>query len=101
MNVDRGSIDRILALDDKTLRELAQSIAQASGAQGKRAQKLVNDVGFLREKPRKPLAAGVLDSLRELKLDDLLIIAIGILLLLDSGSDNDMIVLLIAAMLLF
>lgn len=50
MNVDRGSIDRILALDDKTLRELAQSIAQASGAQGKRAQKLVNDVGFLREK---------------------------------------------------
>ena len=50
MNVDRGSIDRILALDDKTLWELAQSIAQASGAQGKRAQKLVNDVGFLREK---------------------------------------------------
>lgn len=53
------------------------------------------------EKPRRPLAAGLLDSLRELKLDDLLIIAIGILLLLDSGSDNDMIVLLIAAMLLF
>lgn len=50
MNVDRGSIDRILALDDKTLRELAQSIAQVSGAQGRRTQKLVNDVGFLREK---------------------------------------------------
>ncbi|MBP5155416.1 MAG: hypothetical protein J6252_02405 [Clostridia bacterium] len=50
MNVDRGSIDRILALDDKTLSELAQSIAQVSGAQGRRTQKLVNDVGFLREK---------------------------------------------------
>ncbi|MBR0231282.1 MAG: hypothetical protein IJQ53_03550 [Clostridia bacterium] len=50
MNVDRGSIDRILALDDETLRSLAQSIAQASGADGRRARKLANDVGFLREK---------------------------------------------------
>ncbi|MBO4277245.1 MAG: hypothetical protein J5925_02460 [Clostridia bacterium] len=49
MNVDRGSIDRILALDDETLRNLAQSIALASGAQGRKTQKLVNDVRSLRE----------------------------------------------------
>ena len=51
--------------------------------------------------PRKTVSGGLLDSLRGLKLDDLLIIAIGVLLLLDSDADNDMILLLIAAVLLF
>jgi len=42
-----------------------------------------------------------LDLLREMKLDDMLLIAIGVLLLLDSDADNDMIALLIAALLFF
>ena len=52
MNIDRGSIDRLLALDDASLRQLAESIARASGADGRRARRLVNDVDFLREKLR-------------------------------------------------
>lgn len=42
-----------------------------------------------------------LDFLRDLKLDDLILIAIGILLLLDSDGDNDMFVLIIAFLLFF
>ena len=52
------------------------------------------------EKPRRPLAGGILSSLRELKLDDLLLIAIGLLLLLDSDSENDPALLLLAALML-
>ena len=42
-----------------------------------------------------------LDFLRDLKLDDLILIAIGILLLLDSDGDNDMFVLILAFLLFF
>lgn len=42
-----------------------------------------------------------LDFLRDIKLDDLILIAIGLLLLLDSDGDNDMFVLLIAFLLFF
>ena len=52
------------------------------------------------EPERKARPGGLLGSLRELKLDDLLIIAIGLLLLLDSESENDRTALLIAALLL-
>ena len=57
--------------------------------------------GYAAEAPRKPLAGGIVDTLRGLKLDDLLIIAIGVLLLRDSEPGNDMIILLVAALLLF
>lgn len=55
------------------------------------------------ETPRereKPKGFG-LDFLRDLKIDDLILIGIGILLLLDSESENDIFVLLIAFILLF
>ena len=42
-----------------------------------------------------------LDFLRDLKLDDLILIAIGILLLLDSDGDNDMFVLILAFLIFF
>lgn len=42
-----------------------------------------------------------LDFLRDLKLDDLILIGIGLLLLLDSEGENDIFVLIIAFMLLF
>ena len=42
-----------------------------------------------------------LDFLRDLKIDDLILIGIGILLLLDSEEDNDIFVLIIAFLLLF
>ncbi len=42
-----------------------------------------------------------LDFLRNIEIDDLILIAIGVLLLLDSDSSNDFIIILIAAMLLF
>jgi len=41
-----------------------------------------------------------LDFLRNLRLDDLILIGIGILLLLDSDKENDMIVFLIAFLLM-
>lgn len=60
-----------------------------------------------REEPPAPAAqsekglfGGRLASLRDLKLDDLLLIAIGVLLLLDSDSDPDSAILLVLAMLL-
>ncbi len=42
-----------------------------------------------------------LDFLRDLKLDDLILIGIGLLLLLDSEGENDIFVLIIAFLLLF
>ncbi len=42
-----------------------------------------------------------LDFLRDLKLDDLILIGIGLLLLLDSDSENDIFVYLIAFLLFF
>ena len=42
-----------------------------------------------------------LDFLRDLRLDYLILIAIGLLLLLDSDGDNDMFVLIIAFLLFF
>lgn len=42
-----------------------------------------------------------LGFLRDLRLDDLILIAIGILLLLDSDGDNDLFVLIIAFLLFF
>ncbi len=41
------------------------------------------------------------DFLRNLKLDDLILIGIGLLLLLDSEEENDIFTLIIALMLLF
>lgn len=49
------------------------------------------------EKP-KGLSLGFL---RDLKIDDLLLIGIGLLLLLDSDSENDVLVFLIAFLLLY
>ena len=48
MNIDRGSIERILALDDESLKRLAESIALASGAGEKRTRKFTGDVNGLR-----------------------------------------------------
>ena len=42
-----------------------------------------------------------MDIFRGLEIDDLLLIAVGILLLLDSDEDNDVIVIFIAIMLFF
>ena len=42
-----------------------------------------------------------LNFIRDLKLDDLILIGIGILLLLDSDGENDIFVLLIALLLFF
>lgn len=42
-----------------------------------------------------------LDFLRDLRIDDLILIGIGLLLLLDSDGENDIFVLLIAFLLLF
>ena len=42
-----------------------------------------------------------LDFLRNLEIDDLILIGIGILLLLDSEEENDILVLIIALMFLF
>jgi hypothetical protein len=42
-----------------------------------------------------------LDFLRNLQLDDLILIGIGILLLLDSESENDIFVLIIALLVMF
>lgn len=42
-----------------------------------------------------------LDFLRDLRLDDLILIGIGLLLLLDSEEENDIFVLLIAFLLMF
>ncbi len=49
------------------------------------------------EAPRR----GSFDFLRDLKLDDLILIAIGILLLLDGENENDIFVFLIAFLLFF
>lgn len=49
------------------------------------------------EKPR----GSKLDFLRDLRLDDLILIGIGLLLLLDSEEENDIFVLLIAFLLMF
>jgi len=52
--------------------------------------------------PEKPKQKGSLFGfLRDLKIDDLILIGIGILLLLDSEEDNDIIVLIIALLLFF
>ncbi len=54
------------------------------------------------EEPVREKKKGLrLDFLRDLKLDDLILIAIGILLLLDSDGDNDMLVLLLAFLIFF
>ncbi len=50
------------------------------------------------EKDKKGLLN--LDFLRNLKLDDLILIGIGILLLLDSDSENDILVFLIVFLLI-
>ncbi len=50
--------------------------------------------------PDKPKGFS-LGFLRDLKLDDLILIGIGILLLLDSDAENDIFILLIAFILLF
>lgn len=42
-----------------------------------------------------------LDFLRDLRVDDLILIGIGLLLLLDSDGENDIFVLLIALLLFF
>lgn len=42
-----------------------------------------------------------LDFLRNMQLDDLILIGIGLLLLLDSDGDNDIFVLLIALLFIF
>ena len=48
-----------------------------------------------------PSKGSKFDFLRNLKIDDLILIAIGILLLLDSEEDNDIFVLIIALLLFF
>ncbi len=54
----------------------------------------------LTEKPRHNSPKG-LSFLRNLKLDDLLLIGIGLILLLDSEEENDIFSLLIAILLMF
>jgi hypothetical protein len=66
---------------------------------------------FPRERENEPDRAEVasvekrtgfgLDFLRNLQLDDLILIGIGILLLLDSESENDIFVLIIALLVMF
>lgn len=61
---------------------------------------------FVRESEQKSLShekskSISLDFLRNLKLDDLILIGIGILLLLDSDGENDLFAIIIAIMLMF
>jgi len=51
--------------------------------------------------PSKKLLGINLDFLKNIQIDDLILIGIGILLLLDSDASNDMLVKLIAMMLFF
>ena len=56
--------------------------------------------------PPPPASKGLfgslnLDFLKKIELDDLILIGIGILLLLDSDANNDMLIILIAFMLFF
>ena len=53
------------------------------------------------QEERLPKKSFSLDFLRDLKLDDLILIGIGILLLLDSDGENDIFVFLIAFLLMF
>lgn len=53
------------------------------------------------EPPPKRLFDLNLGFLKDLKIDDLILIGIGILLLLDSDANNDMLIILIAMMLFF
>lgn len=47
------------------------------------------------------IIGGIKKLLRDIEIDDLILIGIGILLLLDSDADNDMLVILILLMLFF
>lgn len=49
MNVDRDSINRILALDDASFKTLAQSIAAAAGADGRRVERALGDIPALKK----------------------------------------------------
>lgn len=51
--------------------------------------------------PTKSLFNINLDFLKKIQIDDLILIGIGILLLLDSDANNDMLIILIAMMLFF
>lgn len=48
MNIDRNSIDRILAMDDDSLKRLALEIADAAGADRRRAEKLTANLDRVR-----------------------------------------------------
>lgn len=53
------------------------------------------------EKPPEKKSLLNLDFLKNIQVDDLILIGIGILLLLDSDTSNDMLIILIALMLFF
>ncbi len=53
------------------------------------------------EKPPEKKSLLGLDFLKNIQVDDLILIGIGLLLLLDSDASNDMLIILIAMMLFF
>lgn len=53
------------------------------------------------EKPAEKKSLFNLDFLKNIQVDDLILIGIGILLLLDSDASNDMLIILIILMLFF
>jgi hypothetical protein len=65
-------------------------------------QPVIADVQEHCEKPpEKKSSIFNLDFLKNIQIDDLILIGIGILLLLDSDPSNDMLIILIAMMLFF
>lgn len=66
------------------------------------AESVANDTAVCGERSSADgIIGGIKKLLRDIEIDDLILIGIGILLLLDSDSDNDMLVILILLMLFF
>lgn len=48
MELDRKTLDRILSLDDRSLSELTEKIADAAGADAKKTEELLKNLDFVR-----------------------------------------------------
>ena len=53
MNIDKESIDRLLALDDASFRALARSIAEAAGVDKRRTEVFLNNSDVLKSRLAK------------------------------------------------
>lgn len=48
MELDRRTLDKILSLDDRSLSELTEKIAQVAGADAKKTEELLKNLDFVR-----------------------------------------------------